>query len=108
MSSYPRKLPVQPIYVDKYEVARFRPNKIVEFLLKEVEKQGITLNTLAHPNYGFTEAEYDQFAQLIGYSLCGASDLSYVADRTIKKGNKYLKKLIALDGWNDEKLSIEE
>jgi hypothetical protein len=40
----------------------------------------------------FSQEDREQFAQLIGYSLCGFSDLSYVSDETYYKAEKSLKK----------------
>ena len=64
------KQPIQPL-VD----GRFVPNKIVEYLL---DKGGIDLNAIAVRD--FSDEDRQQFAQLIGYSLGGYSDLSYVSD----------------------------
>ena len=65
-------MPIQPIKDN-----RFIPNRIVQYLL---DNGGIDLNQLAYRD--FTDQERMQFAQLIGYSLGGFSDLSYVDDET--------------------------
>lgn len=62
--------PIQPI-VD----SRFVENKIVSYLL---DNGGICLNKLAVLD--FSDEDRAQFAQLIGYSLSGYGDLSYVSD----------------------------
>jgi hypothetical protein len=67
------KLPQQPIYVDELGVARFRENPIVRWLL---DAGPFDLNQIAMlPN--ISHEERAQFAQLIGYSVCGYGDLPY-------------------------------
>ena len=68
-------MPIQPI-VD----GRFVENKIVSKLLDMCQEAGYGLNQIAVEN--FTNEERMQFAQLIGYSLSGFADLSYVDDET--------------------------
>lgn len=69
--------PVQPLYRDEQGTTRFKSNRIVRYLLDA----GFTdLNKLAIMN--FPQEDYEQFAQLIGYSLGGFGDLSYVRDTT--------------------------
>ena len=69
--------PVQTLEKDKHGILRFKKNKIVEFLL---ESGLYDLNKLAMMN--FADEDYEQFAQLIGYSLNGFGELSYVSDET--------------------------
>jgi hypothetical protein len=72
------KHPVQKTAVDEHGVLRFVDNKIVRYLL---EAGPFDLNFIA---VEFSDEEYredhEQLAQLIGYSLCGFGDLSYVSD----------------------------
>ena len=70
-----RKKPMQPIELDDQGVRRFRANKIVRHLL---DNGGIDMNALGCLD--FSDADRQQFAQLIGYSLNGYSELSYVDD----------------------------
>ena len=67
--------PLQPVVMDEHGVIRFKPNKIVEHLLRNGK---INLNEIAL--LGFDAEDLQQLAQLIGYSLDGYSDLSYVDD----------------------------
>lgn len=67
--------PIQPLEVDKDNVLCFKPNAIV---IKLLEEGPFTMNDLC----GFSDEDKQQFAQLIGYSLSGFSDLSYVDDET--------------------------
>lgn len=70
--------PIQPIAND-----RFVPNRIVVALL---ESSTLDMNKLAMMD--FTQQERIQFAQLIGYSLNGFAELSYVDDETYEAAVK--------------------
>lgn len=67
--------PVQPVEDDGNDVIRFKENKIVRHLL---DNGGIDLNQIAR--LGFPREDHVQFAQLIGYSVSGFGELSYVSD----------------------------
>ena len=69
--------PMQPIGKDSHGRLRFKANAIVDYLL---EKGGVDLNHLA--TVEFPQEDREQFAQLIGYSLSGFSELGYVRDET--------------------------
>lgn len=69
------KHPIQPLAPDEHGTIRFKENKIVDFLAKQ-----FGLNELAA--LGFPREDWEQLAQLIGYSLSGFGDLSYVRDST--------------------------
>lgn len=62
-----------PVITDAQGVRRFRANPIVCFLL---DAGPFTMNTLA--TMDFSDADRAEFAQLIGYSVDGWYDLSYV------------------------------
>jgi hypothetical protein len=70
--------PIQPLEIDDNNVLRFRPNKLVQFLLDNNGK--IDMNMLA--SIDFPREDREQFAQLIGYSHSGFADLGYVTDET--------------------------
>jgi hypothetical protein len=72
------KHPIQPLYIDQSGLARFKENAIVVHLL---DNGGIDMNALAFLD--FTQSDREQFAELIGYSLRGFSELSYVTDETL-------------------------
>ena len=80
--------PLQDMELDSDGVIRFRRNKIVEYLLDNGSQ---TMNSLAV--LPFSAEDREQFAQLIGYSVDGFADLSYVSDETIKKADKKAEKL---------------
>lgn len=73
-------LPIQPVHRDPNGVVRFVPNAIVRFLIDWATPRGIDMNALAL--MPFDAADREQFAQLIGYSVSGFGDLSYVSDET--------------------------
>ena len=72
--------PIQPLEKDKEGVLRFKKNRIVTFLL---DAGPFDLNKIAMK--GFPDEDHEQLAQLIGYSLGGFSELSYVSDETYEK-----------------------
>ncbi len=76
-----KKLPMQPVYNDENGHVRFQENKVVRRLLDEAQKRGFGLNELGC--CGFPREDQEQFAQLIGYSLSGAGDLSYFSSETL-------------------------
>lgn len=69
--------PVQPLVEAEDGMTRFKGNKIVQFLL---DAGPFDMNQLAVQD--FSSEDREQFAQLIGYSLRGFSELSYVSDKT--------------------------
>jgi hypothetical protein len=70
-----QKFPNQPTFIDRNGTIRFVKNPIVDFLL---ERGPFDLNDLAKER--FDDDASAQFAQLIGYSVCGWGDLSYVSE----------------------------
>lgn len=66
--------PTQPLIVDGRGVLRFKRNRIVEVLLASGQ---LDMNALAAME--FSDEDRVQFAQLIGYSLSGFSELPYVS-----------------------------
>jgi hypothetical protein len=79
--------PIQPLAKDEHGIVRFKDNKIVRYLL---DNGGIDLNMIA--TRGFTREDHEQFAQLIGYSLSGFGDLSYVKDETWESASQMVEK----------------
>jgi hypothetical protein len=77
------KHPIQPLERDADGVLRFKQNEIVKYLL---ENGGFDLNDLAR--LPFSDEDRQQLAQLIGYSLDGYGDLSYVDDRAWKRASR--------------------
>ena len=74
------KHPMQPLVIDDSGIVRFKANAIVEALLAQKGPRPLTLNDLAMME--FSQSAWEQFYQLIGYSLCGFHELSNVSDAT--------------------------
>lgn len=73
--------PIQPLIVAPDGFTRFKANKVVVALLERAKKGERTdLNDLACMGLG--NEDWEQFAQLIGYSIDGWGTLSYVSDKT--------------------------
>lgn len=89
--------PIQPIITDEHGTKRFKDNKIVRYLLDASE---IDMNQLAA--IPFDQDDREQFAQLIGYSVSGFSDLSYVRDITYETAVK-----MSEDGKSELETRIE-
>lgn len=69
--------PMQPLEIASDNVLRFKPNKIVQYLL---DNGGIDMNKIAALD--FPREDREQFAQLIGYSHSGFGELPYVTDES--------------------------
>ena len=69
--------PIQPCITDEHGTVRFHGNAIVRYLL---DRGPFDMNHLAYQP--FSREDREQFAQLIGYSLSGFSELDYVSDDT--------------------------
>ena len=77
------KHPIQPLEADEHGTVRFKGNAIVRFLL---DRGPFDMNQLA--TQGFSKEDQEQFAQLIGYSLCGFGELGYVSGETYEAAEK--------------------
>ena len=78
--------PMQPLYRDEDGVPRFQKNSIVRHLLDKAKTHGIDLNYLSTQD--FPREDWEQFSQLIGYSLTGWSELNYVSNEAYKKASE--------------------
>lgn len=75
------KNPIQPLAKDAQGVLRFKGNTLVSALLDHGQATGFGLNEMACKFYTTEHADdWQQLAQLIGYSLSGYGELSYVND----------------------------
>ena len=79
---------LQPIALDKEGTARFKVNAIVRLLLDDGKYD---MNRLAL--LPFSKSDREQFAQLIGYSVGGFNELSYVSDAAAIAANEVVEKL---------------
>lgn len=82
--------PMQDIVFDEHDTARFKRNKIVEYLL---DKGGIDLNHLAALDL-FDTDDWNQFAQLIGYSVSGFGTLSYADPNIVAEADAQVEEMI--------------
>lgn len=73
------KHPMQPLYLDGMGTVRFKMNRIVRYLK---DHGGIDLDMLARIAHReeFSEDDYTQFMQLIGYSVSGFCDMDVSED----------------------------
>ncbi|MGH9388129.1 MAG: hypothetical protein ACRD1Z_00830 [Vicinamibacteria bacterium] len=84
---------MQPIVLDEHGVARFKENSLVRYLVDWSTDKGLGLNGLAMlPK--IPREDWEQLAQLIGYSVSGASDLSYMSDEVIKAADCQVERLL--------------
>lgn len=85
-----RAQPMQPIVLDDRGRPVFQENPIVRFLLDWAKARGMGLNELQMMS--FDNCDREHFAQLIGYSVGGYSELSYVSDVSYNKAEAEAKK----------------
>lgn len=82
--------PMQPLVLTKTGV-RFKDNAIVRYLLEFARARQCGLNELvAMP---FATEDWTQFVQLIGYSLEGVGELTYIDPRLYKHARKHLARM---------------
>lgn len=92
------KNPIQPLAKDATGVLRFKENALVRALLDHGRATGFGLNELARKFRTSEHADdWQQLAQLIGYSLSGYGELSYVSD------DAYGAAEMMADEWPSEK-----
>ena len=83
----PVQQPMQPVIKDDDGVLRFHENKIVRYLLDLARKHKIAdLNSIAE--LPFSQADREQFTQLIGYAITGYHELSYVSDASAEQASQ--------------------
>lgn len=75
-------------------VARFQPNKIVRHLLDVSQEKGYGLNQLAILGDLFSREDWEQFYQLIGYSVSGYGDLSKVGRKSVAEADVEAAKIL--------------
>ena len=82
--------PDQPLEL-KDGVVRFKPNRVIRYLL---DSGGLDLNRLGSIKYLFDQSDWDQFMQLIGYSVSGYGNLSSVSRESVARADAAADKLI--------------
>jgi hypothetical protein len=93
----PKRHPMQPVIIvvaddERGAHVRFKANTIVSWL---VDQDYIDLNRCAR--LPFESEDREQLAQLIGYSVSGYADLSYVTNRSFNKAWRARAALIGED-----------
>ncbi|HVI40736.1 MAG TPA: hypothetical protein VM577_08750 [Anaerovoracaceae bacterium] len=89
--------PTQPCELVN-DVIRFRKNAIVNYLLEAAGRgEKADMNSLAIME--FSDEDRMQFAQLIGYSISGYGELSYVSDKSYNEAVKSKSHAKALAEW---------
>ena len=86
---------IQPIGFDDEGTIRFKKNEIVRFLL---DQGPFDLNGLSMmmQNGQFTNDDYTQLMQLIGYSVDRYGELSSSPKKIVKKADKKMYKLMKI------------
>ena len=70
--------PVQPLVYDEHGVLRFKKNAIVRFLLNTSKYKLDKLGDM-----DFSDSDWEQFLQLIGYSVSHFSEWACVTEETL-------------------------
>lgn len=87
---------MQPVMLDERGVVRFRPNRIVQWMLAEGEAgRPFDLNRIARELDRLDPEEHEQFNQLIGYSVSGFGDLSCVRPETVERADQAVAELLS-------------
>lgn len=82
--------PMQPLVIDDQGVIRFKKNKIVRALL---DTGKLNMNDIAVLDFPLEDRI--QFVQLIGYSVSGAGDLSYMPEDLIAKADEQAELILS-------------
>ncbi len=102
----PAKLPMQPVILDRNGHPRFRANKIVdhvvlhagEFVIRQGAPDLIGRLDLTKLGWWCDETDVpqedqEQFAQLMGYSVSGYHELSYVSEASCARATEKAREL---------------
>ncbi len=84
-----KKPPMQPIVIGGTGGARFQENRLVRYLYDAASKHGVDLNHLVCVP-GIPRGDFEQFYQLLGYSISGFGELRLVRDATKEKAEMKL------------------
>ncbi len=78
------KHPLQPLERDSNGTLRFKENRAVSALYEQLRLLRIEPWALLARDANVTKDDLRQFAQLIGYSLSGVSELPYMDEETLE------------------------
>lgn len=79
-------VPMQPVVLAADGMNRFKSNRIVGALYSEAANHGLDMNGIARGD--FCDEDRMQFAQLIGYSVRGYGELSYVTNESYDEAER--------------------
>jgi len=79
----------QPIHLDADGAVRFKANTIVRYLL---DHGRLDLNHLS--TRAFRTEDWEQFYQLIGYSVSGYSELEVVSNKACERAERRAKEFL--------------
>jgi hypothetical protein len=80
-----KRQPTQPLVVDDEGAVRFQANEVVRQLLELARNAGVTDLSRLRDLPGIAVGDWEQFTQLIGYTLAGFGELSFVRKSTWKR-----------------------
>jgi hypothetical protein len=83
------KHPMQEIILDDKGVPRFRANRIVKFLH---DHGGFDMSVVR--GMGWTQEEWSQFLQLIGFSVCCYGEFQDVDRQSVDEADEIAKDLV--------------
>lgn len=81
---------------DKNGVVRFKQNVIIDWLQ---ETKRIDLNDIARHIGLFPIEDVEEFWQMLGYSVGGYGDLSFVREETIQEADEAMDRLLHPDDY---------
>lgn len=93
--------PMQPIGIADDGCVRFKQNEIVRTLLDQ--RGGLDLDGLARMQ--FSDEDWEQLAQLIGYSVSGWGSLSYVRSERATEADREAARVLRRIGRQKPKRS---
>lgn len=83
-----KRHPLQPIVWDGEGTVRFQENPIIRFLQEFAASKGMGLNELHMlRNSNWSKRDWSQFMQLLGYSVSGFGDLSFIPETDVHKAD---------------------
>ena len=98
---------MQPLVVDPHGTVRFKANAIVRHML-ECCRAGHKTDLNDMVAMPFSQDDWEQFNQLIGYSLKGFHELSMVSDETALAASAEARKInVKFGGCRDEGVECE-
>jgi hypothetical protein len=89
--------PMQPVVLAEDNVIRFRPNRLVQWMLAQGERgERFDINRIVAESQrrGYEPDEIEQFWQLVGYSVSGFGGLSDVRPETAEAADELAAPLV--------------